>query len=74
MGQDLLRTITSGNTIPMITLRDLLRLEIPVPSLESAQHAAVLLDEEQALQDQIEELQRKLAQLAGNDWTLGMLD
>jgi len=74
MGQDLLKTITSGNTIPMITLRDLLRLEIPVPSLESAQRAAALLDKEQALQDQIEALQRKQTELAGSDWTLGMLD
>jgi type I restriction enzyme M protein len=73
MGQDLLKTITSGSTIPMITLRDLLKLEVPVPSLTNGRRAAEVLETEEALQRQIEDLKRQQFAVAGGDWAAGML-
>jgi type I restriction enzyme M protein len=73
LGQDLLKTITSGSTIPMVTLRDLLRLEVPVLPMASARRAADVLDAEDALQRQIDDLTRQQFAIAGNDWTAGML-
>ena len=73
LGQDLLKTITSGSTIPMITLRDLLRLGVPVPSMESGGRAAEVLDAEDALERQIEDLKRQQFAVAGDDWAAGML-
>lgn len=73
LGQELFKTVTSGSTIPMITLRDLLKLEVPVPTLERGRRAAQVLAEEEALQCQIEELKRKQLEVVGSDWAAGML-
>ncbi|AER56995.1 Type I restriction enzyme (modification subunit) [Pseudoxanthomonas spadix BD-a59] len=73
LGQDLLKTITSGSTIPMITLRDLSRLEVPLPSVASGRRAAEVLDAEDALQRQIENLTRQQSAVSGDDWAAGML-
>jgi type I restriction enzyme M protein len=73
LGQDLLKTITSGSTIPMITLRDLLKLEVPVLPMASGRRAGEVLDAEESLQRQIEDLTRQQFAIAGNDWAAGML-
>ena len=73
LGQDLLKTITSGSTIPMITLRDLSKLEVPVPTQTSGRRAAEVLEMEEALQHQIEDLKRQQFAVAGDDWAAGML-
>jgi len=74
LGQELLKSITSGATIPMITLRDLAKLELPVLPPSSGLRASEVLDREQALQGQIEELMRQQLAVAGDDWAAGMLD
>ena len=74
LGQDLLRTITTGATIPMITLRDLLRLEVPVLSVASSRRAIEVLTAEATLQQQIEDLQRQQMVAVGSDWAAGMLE
>lgn len=73
LGQELLKSITSGATIPMITLRDLSKLETPLPTAASGRRAAEVLDAEEALQRQIEELTRQQFAVAGDDWAAGML-
>lgn len=73
LGQDLLKLITSGSTIPMITLRDLVKLEVPVPTMENGARAAEALAREEELQRQIEDLKRQQLAVVGDDWAGGML-
>lgn len=74
LGQDLLKTITTGATIPMITLRDLLRLKVPMPTAGAGRRAAEIISEEEAIRRQIEELTRRQFAVAGDDWSSGMLE
>ena len=73
LGQGLLKAITSGTTIPMITLRDLLNLEVPMPPTASSHRVAQILEEEESLQRQIEDLTRRQFAVAGDDRAAGML-
>lgn len=74
LGQELLSGISSGVTIPMITLRDLLRLELPVPGTNASHTARAILDEEEALGRQIAEMVKKQQNVAGPDSAYGLLD
>ncbi|MGZ8982981.1 MAG: N-6 DNA methylase [Methylotenera sp.] len=70
LGQELLKTIISGATIQLIQLRELLRLPIAVPSLEDQSTIASALDEEAAIQDEIDLQIKKQAKVAANFWNL----
>ena len=74
LGQELLSGISSGVTIPMITLRDLLQLELPVPGTEVSRKARAILDEEEALGRKIVEMVKKQQNVAGSDSAYGLLD
>lgn len=73
LGQELIATIASGVSVPMITLRDLMRLEVPLPHAQSGEQARKVLDTERALQVEIERLRREQQQVAGSEFALGML-
>ena len=70
LGQELLKTIVSGATIQLIQLRELLRLQIAIPSIEEQSIIANALDEESAIQDEIDALVNKQAKLAEKFWGL----
>jgi type I restriction enzyme M protein len=70
LGQELLKTIVSGATIQLIQLRELLRLPIIVPSLEEQLKIASALDEEAAIQDEIDIQINKQAKVAASFWNL----
>ncbi|MBB6600302.1 N-6 DNA methylase [Luteimonas sp. MC1825] len=73
MGQELLSGISSGVAIPMITLRDLLRLEIPVPLPKAFKKAEEILDQEEGLRKQIAEIIERQDNVAGSDSAYGLL-
>ena len=70
LGQELLKTIISGATIQLIQLRELLRLQIALPSIEEQSIIANALEEESAIQDEIDTLVNKQAKLAEKFWGL----
>jgi type I restriction enzyme M protein len=67
-GQELLQSIISGATIPMIQLRELMRLAVLVPSPETSQRAIEALETEAKLQEEIVELKAKQDRLAAQLW------
>jgi type I restriction enzyme M protein len=69
LGQQLLSSIVSGATIPLIQLRELLNLPIPVPPMAESCRAAEVLDKEMKIQMEIEHLQRLQAQVAEDPHT-----
>lgn len=71
IGQELLDGIVSGATIHLIQLRELAQLAVMVPSREIADRATAALDEEAALQREIDGLRWKQAQIAADLWQLG---
>ena len=71
IGQELLDGIVSGATIHLIQLRELAQLAVMVPSREIAGRAIAALDEEAALQREIDGLRWKQAQIAADLWQLG---
>lgn len=70
LGQELLSSIVAGATIPLIQLKELNRLALPVPDAETAQRAAEAFEQEIALQQEINQLQEKQAALSSDLWAL----
>lgn len=68
-GQQLMATITSGAAIPFISLRELLRLEVPIPTREKMAQAAEVLESEAIIQADIDALQRLQATKAEDLWS-----
>jgi type I restriction enzyme M protein len=69
-GQELLKGIVSGATIPLIQLRELTRLPVLVPDLETARRAGEALEEESRIQGEIDRLREAQAEAARDMWTL----
>lgn len=70
IGQAMLNGIVSDATTPLIQLRELLALEIPLPSLEQQNEAIDSLSREHEIQTKIEELRTEQAQVATDLWQL----
>lgn len=70
LGQELLNNIVSGATIPMIQLKELIRLTVIAPDFETANRAIEALEREAELQQQIDLLRQEQAQAAADIWTL----
>lgn len=69
-GQSLLKQIVSaGSTVPLIQLRDLEKLRIPIPTVQEQQ--AIIADFEQlvALEQEIGRLRKQQVMIAANFWT-----
>lgn len=69
-GQELLSSIVSGASIPLIRLNELLRLSVILPQSELTERATHALEEEAKLQRQIDELRRQQIALACDLWPL----
>lgn len=70
VGQELLKVITSGASIPLIQIRELLQLQLFVPDAATADIAKTALEEEAALQAQIDELRARQTKAAAELWQL----
>lgn len=70
LGQALLAGVVSGATTPLIQLRELLSLKIPVPSSNETQKAINVLAQEGEIQDQLALLVREQASIASDLWQL----
>ncbi|NCC23001.1 MAG: type I restriction endonuclease [Alphaproteobacteria bacterium] len=70
LGQELLSGIVSGASIPLIQLRELSRLPLPVPDAETAQRATDAFEREIELQQEIERLQKQQAELSADLWEI----
>jgi type I restriction enzyme M protein len=70
LGQELLKSIVSGATIQLIQLRELLRLQIIIPSSEEQLAIANALDEEAAIQELIEIQINKQSKISASFWKI----
>lgn len=70
LGEGLLKTIISEGTMPFIQLRELERLNIPIPTDDESQNAIAILEEEVKLQQEITELQGHLKELSMECWKI----
>ncbi len=70
LGQSLIRGIVSGATIPLIQLRELSSLQLPIPSLADSAKAVDALEQEAAFQTQIDSLRAEQTHLTASLWTL----
>lgn len=69
-GQELLRSIVSGASLPLIQLKELKRLQVIVPSLAEQTAAIEALEEEARLQEQIDALRERQARVSSTLWQL----
>jgi type I restriction enzyme M protein len=69
MGKNVLAGITSGATIPMISIQTLRRLQVPTLTVEATHRAAGVLDREAAIQHQIETLRAEQSSLSEQLWS-----
>ncbi|MEA1052494.1 N-6 DNA methylase [Lamprobacter modestohalophilus] len=70
LGQELLSGIVSGATIPLIQLKQLIRLELPFPDPELAQQALDAFEKEVDLQLDIERLRKQQDALSRHLWAI----
>jgi len=68
MGKNVLAGITSGATIPMISIQTLRRLQVPVLTLEATHRAVEVLNREAGIQHQIETLKAEQSSLSERLW------
>ena len=68
IGQSLLKSITSGSTIPFIKLSDLKELRIIIPDAKSKERISKILKREDSISKQVKELQLEQLTLTDNIW------
>lgn len=56
LGQEQLQSIVSGATIPLIQLKELARLAIPLPPMQSQQKAKALFEQVVALEQSVQRI------------------
>lgn len=70
VGQELLKMITSGATIPLIQVRELQQLKLFASNGESAARSRAALEQEAEIQTQIAELVEKQAAVSAGLWQI----
>ncbi len=70
VGNQLLTSIVAGTTTPLIQLRALMQIELPMLDAKSQTQAAAMFDREQAIQDEINRLKEEQATLFEDFWVL----
>tara|TARA_R100000306_G_scaffold50143_2_gene47245 strand:+ start:15483 stop:17261 length:1779 start_codon:yes stop_codon:yes gene_type:complete len=70
IGQELLKSITSGATVPLIQLKELTHLTVLVPDANMLQQTEMAFEREVELQRQIEQLCTQQKQLTKDIWAL----
>jgi type I restriction enzyme M protein len=68
IGQSLLKSITSGSTIPFIKLSDLKELRIIIPDAKIKEKISQILNREDSINKQINDLQLEQLKLTDNIW------
>ncbi len=69
-GQQLLRVLVSGATIRLIPLRELMRMQVRVPTPEVGHRLTTAIEEEARIQQQIDRLQHEQSEIAKDIWAL----
>ncbi len=69
LGQELLKSIVSGAAIPLIQLRELLALSVPVPSQSDATRFIDTFERQASIQAEIDRLTKEQAQLSAGLWS-----
>lgn len=70
LGQELLAGRVAGATIPMIQIRELMRMKVIIPDSTMAEQAIHALDQENQLQEEIEHLRASQKDIASGLWHL----
>lgn len=70
LGQEMLNGIVSGATIQLIQLKELRKLAVIAPDPDTAQQAIEALDDEGRLEDEIQSLRQRQAELKNTFWQL----
>jgi type I restriction enzyme M protein len=70
LGQELLAGRVAGATIPMIQIRELMRMQVIIPDSTTAEQAIHALDQENQLQEEIEHLRASQKDIASGLWHL----
>lgn len=70
LGQELLAGRVAGATIPMIQIRELMRMKVIIPDSTTAEQAIHALDQENQLQEEIEHLRASQKDIASGLWHL----
>lgn len=70
LGQRLLNSIMSGAVIPLIQLRELIQLPVLLTSVKTATEAVAALEEEAAVQQEIDFLRDQQAKIAADIWPI----
>lgn len=70
LGQELLKGLAVGATIPLIQQRELQRLPVVIPDKKEAAEIGNTLDEEAKIQREIEKLRTRQTELAKRIWAL----
>ena len=71
LGQELINSIVSKASMPIIQLRELVRLQVLVPDPETARRALDALEQEAKFQCDIDRLRQAQTQASAGLWTLG---
>ena len=70
LGQELLKKLACGATVPMVQMKDLKKLEVVMPTGEQAGQLLHDFDAEVTLSEQIDNLERQRRELAARHWRL----
>src|ERR1035437_4394018 len=70
LGQEVLRMVVSGATIPLIQLKLLMNLPVFVPDVKTTKRATEALKQEAHLQREIDRFQKAQAEVANDLWKL----
>ena len=70
LGQELLKKLACGATVPMVQMNELKQLKVVLPSPEEAETLLKEFEEESALSEQIEALEQKRRELVSRHWSL----
>ena len=74
LGNQLLTAIAASTTTPLIQLRELMQIEIPLLDAVSQGQAAALFDREQQIQEDINRMKEEQAKLSANFWVIAEED
>ena len=70
IGQSLLKSITSGSTIPFIKFSDLKELQVVIPETKQKEEISKILKREDDISKQIKKLQKEQLDLSNDVWNI----
>jgi type I restriction enzyme M protein len=70
LGQEILKQHITGATMPLISTSQLRRVRLPIPSAHEQKQALAALEQEEALQREIEQLRQRQMQAAEQLWRI----